>query len=280
MLHSSIKGIKSLQSGRKATESVKLRNEHTQITQYMIKGPHGLSNCNRVLVRNLSFQVHAGEHLLIMGPSGVGKSSILRALAGLWTHGQGTIARPTIEEKDEDDGVYFCPQRPYCTLGGSLIDQLLYPKRGRFVSQSYPALSQEKEERASGPQPTNVDDDDDEWLLEILNQVGLGKVAERAGNGNATAGLYAVQDWTNVLSLGEQQRLAFGRLLVHQPRLVILGTGGGGFSLVGSDLASAQTETIVTHISFFLLLLIFKQMKPRPPWIWKPKLACTSYCNK
>lgn len=56
----------------------------------------------------------------------------------------------------------------------------------------------------------------DEQLLEILEQVHLPHLAERVG------GLDAIQDWEKLLSVGEQQRLAFGRVLVHEPSIVIL----------------------------------------------------------
>lgn len=77
----------------------------------------------RVLVRNLSVRVHAGERLLIVGASGCGKTSVLRAIAGLWTSGSGCIERPTRDES------FFLPQRPYCAVG-TLRDQLQYPRSG------------------------------------------------------------------------------------------------------------------------------------------------------
>ena len=74
----------------------------------------------RTLISDLTLKLKEGEDLLIVGSSGAGKSSLLRAIAGLWTAGDGSIERPS------DEDVYFLPQRPYCALG-SLKDQLLYP---------------------------------------------------------------------------------------------------------------------------------------------------------
>ncbi|MFE4107343.1 ABC transporter ATP-binding protein/permease [Almyronema epifaneia] len=140
-------------------------------------------NYQRTLVENLSLQVPSQQGLLIVGPSGCGKSSLLRAIAGLWNSGSGAIARPDL------DHMLFLPQKPYMILG-TLRAQMCYP---------------------------NVQADiDDEKLQHILQQVNLPDLAERFG------GLAAEQDWGDVLSLGEQQRLTFARLLVNQPDYAIL----------------------------------------------------------
>jgi len=62
----------------------------------------------------------------------------------------------------------------------------------------------------------------DDVLLGVLNLVKLTNLAAQAGNGDPFKGLDTVQDWGNILSLGEQQRLAFARVFVNRPRLVIL----------------------------------------------------------
>jgi putative ATP-binding cassette transporter len=138
---------------------------------------------DRVLVKELNLSVKPGDALLITGDSGCGKSSLLRAIAGLWQTGSGTIHRPPLED------FFFLPQQPYLQAG-TLRSQLIYPSAQSSLS--------------------------DEELQEILEQVHLPSLVERVG------GLDAVQDWEKLLSVGEQQRLAFGRVLVHQPKIVIL----------------------------------------------------------
>ena len=142
----------------------------------------------RQLFANVSIEVQTGRHLLIMGNSGTGKSSMLRAVAGLWDRGSGGVTRPPTSQ------TMFLPQRPYCTLG-SLRQQLVYPR----------TVEQWKAEHT------------DEPLLQALRTVQLARLAERGAEG-----LDDVRDWGDELSLGEQQRLAFARVLVNKPRLAIL----------------------------------------------------------
>jgi putative ATP-binding cassette transporter len=137
----------------------------------------------RVLIKELSLALRPGDALLITGESGCGKSSLLRAIAGLWQTGSGVIHRPALEQ------FFFLPQKPYLQTG-TLRSQLIYPSAKTDLS--------------------------DTQLLEILDQVHLPRLAGRVG------GLDAEQDWEKLLSVGEQQRLAFARVLVHRPRIVIL----------------------------------------------------------
>ena len=184
----------------------------------------------RELIRDLSLELRPGQHLLIVGNSGAGKSSLLRAIAGLWTTGRGRIERPA------DEDVFFLPQRPYCTVG-TLQDQLLYPSVEDYQNKNETKLQNAlKIGTGSGSNGSRSDNKvlpgsshhwlkqalTDEDLLDILRKVDLLDVAVRAGDGDPVRGLKTVLDWSNLLSLGEQQRLAFGRLLVNRPKLVIV----------------------------------------------------------
>lgn len=157
-------------------------------------------NYQRTLIEDLSLTVDRQSSLLVMGPSGCGKSSLMRAIAGLWNSGEGTIARPNLED------LLFLPQKPYMILG-NLRQQLCYP---------YPDADLE-----------------DESLTKVLQQVNLPNLVDRFG-------LAAETEWSDVLSLGEQQRLSFARVLIHQPKYVILDEATSALDQTNEETLYAQ----------------------------------------
>ena len=134
----------------------------------------------RELIHRLELDMRRGERLLIMGPSGGGKSTLVRALAGIWPFGEGVVEMP------DGDRPLFLPQKPYLPLG-TLRDVLVYP--------------------------FGVPDVSDAGLQGVLHLVGMGVLADK---------LEDARLWSHVLSLGEQQRLAFARILLQKPQWVFL----------------------------------------------------------
>ncbi|HSV27619.1 MAG TPA: ABC transporter ATP-binding protein/permease, partial [Sedimentisphaerales bacterium] len=137
---------------------------------------------DHLLVRDLSFALD-GTSMLICGPSGSGKSAILRVLSGLWRAGTGRVIGP------EPRNAFYISQRPYMVLG-SLRSLLVY-------GQTRSALL-------------------DHELEEVMQRVGLDGMVQRVG------GLGATLDWGSVLATGEQQRIAFARMLLAKPSFVFL----------------------------------------------------------
>ena len=168
-------------------------------------------NYQQTLIKDLSVTVEPQTGLLIMGPSGCGKSSLLRAIAGLWNSGTGSISRPQLDE------MLFLSQKPYMILG-TLRSQLTYPHDGIEVT--------------------------DGELQEVLEQVNLADLAQRFG------GLDIEKDWADVLSLGEQQRLAFARILINKPRYIILDEATSALDIDNEEgLYSYLDRTKATYVS-------------------------------
>lgn len=132
------------------------------------------------LIADLDAELPAGSNVLVSGPSGIGKSTLFRALAGIWPFGSGQVCLPAGAR------ALFLPQRPYLPLG-SLREVV-----------SYPAGSAGFDDAAVGA---------------ALADCGLAHLAQE---------LDTVQRWSQRLSPGEQQRLAFARVLLNRPDWVFL----------------------------------------------------------
>ncbi len=141
-----------------------------------IKTPRGdtlLTNVNQELIH--------GRNYVVKGHSGLGKSTFVRTLAGIWPFGAGEISLP-----EKKKSIMFLPQTNYMPLG-SLREAIVFPDK--------------------------IHDAPDELLIQLLQECDLSQLTGR---------LHDVERWSEHLSPGELQRIAFIRVLVHKPFWVFL----------------------------------------------------------
>ena len=124
--------------------------------------------------------VEPGERLLVAGESGTGKSTLVRAIAGLWPWGGGSI------NLHPDRRLFMLPQKPYVPQGTL---------------------------RRAAAYPAAAEDWTVEQIGEALDKVGLAHLKDKIEEDGP---------WDQTLSGGEKQRLAFARLFLHNPDIIVL----------------------------------------------------------
>lgn len=179
---------------------------------YIIKFDHTplVTPNGDILIRDLTFEVRSGTNVLVCGPNGCGKSSLFRVLGELWPLFGGQLTKP------ERGKLFYVPQRPYMTLG-SLRDQVIYPD----------TIEEQRKKGIS-----------DEVLKEYLDNVQLGHILDREG------GWDIVQDWMDILSGGEKQRMAMARLFYHKPQFAILDECTSAVSVDVEDYIYSHCKTV------------------------------------
>ncbi|WP_431206464.1 ABC transporter ATP-binding protein/permease [Bradyrhizobium betae] len=156
------------------------RGETSNETMLELKDLSVTLDDGTAVVGETEVAIAPGERLLVAGESGTGKSTLVRAIAGLWPWGGGSV------NFHPDRRLFMLPQRPYVP-SGSLRRAVAYPGA------------------------------EDDWTIdeigEALHKVGLDHLKEK---------IEEEAPWDQTLSGGEKQRLAFARLLLHNPDIVVL----------------------------------------------------------
>jgi putative ATP-binding cassette transporter len=158
---------------------------------------------SQVLLKDLSISIPLGTRVLISGANDAGKVALFKATAGLVASGQGRIIRPSA------DRMHFLAERPYLPPG-TLREVLVRTMLDSEISN--------------------------DRLLALLKELNLEAVVTRAN------GLDTEQDWGTLLSLGEQQLLAFIHIFLATPRFVFL-------DRPGTALPPDQVQTILQLLS-------------------------------
>ena len=137
--------------------------------------------------------IEPGERVLVAGESGTGKSTLVRAIAGLWPWGGGSV------DFHPDRRMFMLPQKPYVP-SGTLRRAIAYPGA--------------------------AEDWTIEQMAETLEKVGLAHLKEK---------IEEDAPWDQTLSGGEKQRLAFARLLLHRPDIIVLDEATSALDAAGQD---------------------------------------------
>jgi vitamin B12/bleomycin/antimicrobial peptide transport system ATP-binding/permease protein len=181
-------------------------NNNIKFTNLSLKKPN-----SRPMLKGINFSVGEHERILLMGNSGVGKSTIVRAMKGLWTYGSGKIEQP--------GNVFYVPQRPYMPVA-TLHDSLIYP----ILPSKYKS--------------------EDSQLIELLDLFKLSHLTEHLGER---------KDWSTTLSLGEQQRISFIRILLNKPKWVVMDEPT---SSLNKDLEEMLFNTLLSRIKDITMLTV------------------------
>jgi molybdate transport system ATP-binding protein len=144
------------------------------------------------LTLDVALAVEPGRCLALAGPSGAGKTSILRVVAGLLRPGEGRVEANGDTWLDTEQGVDVPPERRHC--GYVFQEYALFPHLAAWQNVAYPLRGVPREQRR-------------ERALALLGRFGMRELADAR---------------PRTLSGGERQRVALARALAREPEVLLL----------------------------------------------------------
>jgi putative ATP-binding cassette transporter len=190
------------------------------------------------LIKALSLSIPVGTRVLVSGANEAARVALFKASAGLWQSGEGRILLP------EPNQAFFLPERPYLPEG--TLRQVLVRTGAEDLFS-------------------------DEQLLLMLRTLEVEDIVERVGGLD-----FEQHDWAELLSLGEQQYLAFARLVLAAPQFVFLDRPtttlspdqvGRILNLLRQHWISVVTFGDVENLDCYDAML---QLTAGGGWVWEP----------
>lgn len=187
----------------------------------------GIRSNNRIILKDISFSLAAGEALGVVGPSASGKSSLARLLVGVWKPLQGVIR-----------------------MDGADISNWPSEKLGGYIGY----LPQDIELFAGtiAENIARLDEPDSEQVLAAAKLAGLNEIILQMPNGYDTQ----IGEGGAILSGGQRQRIGFARALYGSPRILVLDEPNASLDTAGETAlvnalqqikAAGITTILITH---------------------------------
>lgn len=184
----------------------------------------------QVLIPELNFELKHGDHLLIIGPNGCGKSSLFRVLGGLWpvmkslTHPEREtkLIMPRRDVGSGESPIFYLPQKPYMGNKSSFREQLIYPDKFEdFIAKYQGDIDKGDAELAEILNVLELDD----LITENMSFTMVAMSHEESQSQlevNPRQAFNLIRNWSEELSIGIQQRLAMARMYYHKPKFAVL----------------------------------------------------------
>ena len=167
-------------------------------------------------VEDITFDIKQGETVAFVGPSGAGKTTLVKLLVGLYPPAKGQVK--------------------YNSIDSTQIDLLDLRKQLGFVTQDAQLFSGTIRENLLFVKPSATDEE----LLDVLHRASCDKLLERAEDGlNSTIGEGGIK-----VSGGEKQRLSIARAILRNPNLLIFDEATSALDSITEEEINATIRNI------------------------------------